>query len=78
MPPDELKLADAVPSPYADELLVDPPRIQGRRSSQEITLFKSLGLAIEDVAAARRIYDRAIATGAGKWLELGGLRHADA
>ncbi len=60
------------------ELLVDPPRAQGRRSPQEITLFKSLGLAIEDVAAARRIYDRAIATGAGKWLELGGLRDAHA
>jgi ornithine cyclodeaminase len=58
------------------ELLVDPPRIQGRRSAQEITLFKSLGLAIEDLAAARRIYDRAVASGAGSWLSLGGLRDA--
>jgi ornithine cyclodeaminase/alanine dehydrogenase-like protein (mu-crystallin family) len=60
------------------ELLVEPPRIEGRRSDQEITLFKSLGLAIEDLAAARRIYDRAVATGAGSWLELGGLRDAHA
>jgi ornithine cyclodeaminase/alanine dehydrogenase-like protein (mu-crystallin family) len=60
------------------ELLVDPPRTQGRRSADEITLFKSLGLAIEDVAAARRVYDRALAGGAGRWLELGGLRDADA
>jgi ornithine cyclodeaminase len=60
------------------ELLVDPPRIAGRRSRDEITLFKSLGLAIEDVAAARRVYERAIATGAGSWLELGGLRDAHA
>lgn len=60
------------------ELLVTPPRIEGRRSRDEITLFKSLGLAIEDVAAARRVYDRAIATGAGRWLELGGLRDAHA
>ena len=60
------------------ELLVDPPRIPGRRSPDEITLFKSLGLAIEDVAAARRVYDRAVATGAGTWLELGGLRDAHA
>ena len=60
------------------ELLVDPPRISGRRSRDEITLFKSLGLAIEDVAAARRVYERAIATGAGTWLELGGLRDAHA
>ena len=60
------------------ELLVDPPRIQGRRSPREVTVFKSLGLAIEDVASARRIYDRAVAAGAGVWFELGGLRHADA
>lgn len=60
------------------ELLVDPPRIQGRRSTTEITLFKSLGLAIEDVAAAQRIYDRAVASGAGTWFQLGGLRDAHA
>jgi len=60
------------------ELLVDPPRVQGRRTPQEMTVFKSLGLAIEDVASARRIYDRAVATGAGTWFELGGLRDADA
>ena len=60
------------------ELLIEPPRIPGRRSADEITLFKSLGLAIEDVAAARRIYDRALAAGAGRWLELGGLRDAHA
>jgi alanine dehydrogenase len=60
------------------ELLVDPPRISGRRSSDELTVFKSLGLAIEDVAAARRIYDRAVATGVGSWVDIGGLRDADA
>ena len=59
------------------ELLLDPPRVVGRRSADEITLFKSLGLAIEDVAAARRIYDRAVAIGAGTWTYLGGLRDAD-
>lgn len=48
--------------------------ITGRRTPEDITLFKSLGLAIEDVAAARFIYDRAVATGAGTWLEIGGLR----
>ena len=60
------------------ELLVDPPRVTGRRSPTELTVFKSLGLAIEDVAAARRIYDRAVASGAGSWVDLGGLRDADA
>lgn len=50
-------------------------KLQGRRTEQEITLFDSLGLAIEDLAAARYIYDRAIATGAGTQVELGGSRH---
>jgi ornithine cyclodeaminase len=58
------------------ELLVDGGRRLGRQSDDDVTLFKSLGLAIEDLAAARRIYDRAVATGAGSWLTLGGLRDA--
>lgn len=37
----------------------------GRSSKQEITLFKSLGLAIEDLAAAQHVYARAKAVGAG-------------
>ena len=43
----------------------------GRRSEQEITLFKSLGLAIEDLAAARWIHQRAVETGAGTPVPLG-------
>ncbi|MEP6692475.1 MAG: ornithine cyclodeaminase family protein [Gemmatimonadaceae bacterium] len=46
----------------------------GRTSRDEITLFKSLGLAIEDLAAAHFVYDRALASGAGQRAELGGLR----
>jgi ornithine cyclodeaminase len=37
----------------------------GRRAPGEITLFKSLGLAIEDLAAAQHAYARAQATGSG-------------
>ena len=48
----------------------------GRRSDEEITLFKSLGLAIEDLAAARALYERALQTGAGAWLDFGGFREA--
>ena len=40
-------------------------RIIGRESDQEITLFKSLGIAVEDVAAAEYIYQKAIKEGAG-------------
>lgn len=44
---------------------------EGRRSADEITLFKSLGLAIEDLAAARWIHQRAVETGAGTPVPLG-------
>jgi len=47
----------------------------GRRSPQEITLFRGLGLAVEDVASARHIYEKARASGAGRLLEFGGRRH---
>ncbi|HTE51097.1 MAG TPA: ornithine cyclodeaminase family protein [Kofleriaceae bacterium] len=47
---------------------------EGRRSPDEITLFKSLGLAIEDIAAAHYIHARARKEGAGAAIELGGSR----
>jgi ornithine cyclodeaminase len=50
----------------------------GRGAPDEITLFKSLGIAIEDLAAARYVYDKAKETaketGVGTWVEIGG-RH---
>ncbi len=50
-------------------------KIPGRLNASDITLFKSLGLAVEDVAAVRHIYDRAIASGRGVTVDLGGRRH---
>ncbi len=41
----------------------------GRTSREEITLFKSLGLAAEDLAAAQHVYNRARERGAGTWIE---------
>jgi ornithine cyclodeaminase len=41
----------------------------GRTSLEEITLFKSLGLAIEDLAAADYLYRRARELNAGTWVE---------
>ena len=52
-------------------------RAVGRRSPDEVTLFKSLGLAVEDVASARHIYEKARASGTGRFLEFGGSRHAN-
>jgi ornithine cyclodeaminase/alanine dehydrogenase-like protein (mu-crystallin family) len=41
----------------------------GRQAADEITIFESLGLAIEDLAAARCAYDKAVSTGGGTWAE---------
>jgi ornithine cyclodeaminase/alanine dehydrogenase-like protein (mu-crystallin family) len=41
-------------------------RHPGRGGDGDITLFKSLGIAIEDVALARIVYDKAVAVGAGR------------
>ncbi len=56
------------------DILAD--RITGRMSRDDITLFKSLGLAVEDVAALRFIHTRALATGRGVQVNLGGRREA--
>jgi len=53
-------------------------KVAGRTSPDEITLFKSLGLAVEDLAAAHHIYQQALAKGLGLAMELGGSRHDDA
>jgi ornithine cyclodeaminase len=44
------------------------------RAASDRTVFKSLGLAVEDLAAARVVYARAVAAGAGAWVDLGGER----
>jgi ornithine cyclodeaminase len=43
---------------------------EGRRDDEEVTLFKSLGLAAEDLAAVEHLYRRATETGAGQRVEL--------
>jgi alanine dehydrogenase len=47
-------------------------RVPGRISDQEVTVFKSLGLAAEDLAAADLAYRRARALGLGVEIDLGG------
>jgi alanine dehydrogenase len=41
-------------------------RAIGRRSAEEVTIFKSLGLAVEDVASAQLAYHRARERGVGR------------
>jgi ornithine cyclodeaminase/alanine dehydrogenase-like protein (mu-crystallin family) len=45
-------------------------RIQGRRSEEEIVIFDSTGTALQDVAAAAVVYDRAVARGDCLTIEL--------
>ncbi|MBM3772797.1 MAG: hypothetical protein FJW27_16195 [Acidimicrobiia bacterium] len=39
--------------------------VEGRRAPSEVTLFKSVGLAVEDVVAAKLTFDRAVEAGVG-------------
>jgi ornithine cyclodeaminase/alanine dehydrogenase-like protein (mu-crystallin family) len=45
-------------------------KVEGRRSARDVTIFKSLGLAVEDVFVAELAYQRAVAQGMGQELEL--------
>jgi ornithine cyclodeaminase/alanine dehydrogenase-like protein (mu-crystallin family) len=60
IPPDHIRaeLCDVVTRSHA-----------GRTSIEEITIFKSLGLAIEDLAAAAYIYQKAADKNLGKWID---------
>jgi alanine dehydrogenase len=44
-------------------------RTPGRQRQNDITLFKSVGLAIEDVATATKIVARAMELNVGRWIE---------
>ena len=37
----------------------------GRESDEEVTIFKSVGLSIQDISAAHYVYGRALEEGAG-------------
>jgi ornithine cyclodeaminase/alanine dehydrogenase-like protein (mu-crystallin family) len=43
-------------------------RAEGRRSASEITLFKSVGLAVQDLYAASLAYENALRAGFGREL----------
>jgi len=45
--------------------------IVGRRTDEEVTLYKSLGIAIQDLAAAHFVYAQAVARGGGMSVPLG-------
>jgi ornithine cyclodeaminase len=45
-------------------------RVQGRTADEQVTVFKSLGMAVEDVVSADLVLRRALETGAGTELTL--------
>jgi alanine dehydrogenase len=45
-------------------------RVKGRHSANDLTIFKSLGMAVEDVAAAHLAYARAKERGLGRLVEV--------
>ena len=45
-------------------------RVDGRKSDTQITIFKSLGMAVEDVVSADLVFRRALESGAGTELML--------
>lgn len=49
-------------------------RKKGRTSRKEITIFKSLGIAVEDLASANFLYEHACAKDKGLAVEVGGTR----
>jgi len=75
IPRQEGAITDAHILAELGDLVLDPS--PGRVSDSDRTLFKSLGVAVEDVAAARFIYERARAEQSGTWIALGGLRPID-
>ena len=45
-------------------------RAEGRQNDTDVTIFKSLGMAVEDVVAADLVLRRAVETGTGTELTL--------
>ncbi len=52
-------------------------KVHGRKAENEITVFKSLGLAIEDLAAANRVYRSAESKNVGTWVDFVASRHGE-
>jgi len=45
-------------------------RAPGRTSPEDITLFKSLGIGLEDIAVAMKVFEKAKEAGVGRWLDI--------
>jgi ornithine cyclodeaminase/alanine dehydrogenase len=59
-----------VPEPYADLGELATGEKAGREANAEVTLCANLGLAVEDMAVAQRLYNKALQEGVGTSLPL--------
>lgn len=72
--PDDIRVPISEGAITEQHLLADLAQLAsgarlGRASSSDVTIFKSVGLAIEDLAAAAALYERALAQGRGTTIE---------
>ncbi|WP_346905034.1 hypothetical protein [Faecalicatena contorta] len=42
--------------------------MEGRRSEEDIIVFKTVGIGTQDLVTAKKIYDKAVAAGVGTFL----------
>ena len=66
----ELGRFQGAPAVYADLGELVSQKVSGRENDRERTMSCNLGLAAEDVAGARQVYNRALDKGLGTWLSL--------
>ncbi len=59
-----------IPNVYADLGELATEKKLGRENDSERTMSVNLGLAIEDMATAIKIYEKAKSKGIGTWLKL--------
>jgi ornithine cyclodeaminase/alanine dehydrogenase-like protein (mu-crystallin family) len=55
---------------YAELGAIVAGRTPGRTSAEEIIIFDSTGTALQDTAAASIVYEKALSSGKGAWLNL--------
>ena len=58
------------PEQWSAHNIIDLKDAKGRPSTQAVTIFKSNGIAVEDVAAAAYIYEKALAEGRGEKMKI--------
>jgi len=50
-------------------------KVKGRQNSTDITIFKSLGIGMEDLASAYLLYNKAKSQNLGDWVDFTGSNH---